>query len=109
MPSWWKKLIEILNAINGIISGIDKGMTPGAAQNVDGSVAHTESTVIDADNAVYVRMVSENSAIRYIVGETPEATTNDTILPAGVVEKILIPVGNKISVFGGILNITKMS
>ena len=77
-------------------------MKLSASEDIDGSIAHDESTAIDGNT---VRIVAIDGDIRFLIGADPEALETSHFL--GDHQEIYQPcnVGDKVSVLGGPANI----
>jgi len=90
---------------SGVILAVLK-ITHGTSQNVNGTNASAQSTVLHASKKNGVARIAALSNLYYAVGANPTATVGHVLLPAGQVEYIWIDPGMKIAVIGGIANIT---
>jgi len=80
----------------------------GTAQNVDGSAASAQSTVIDATAPCVVRIAAVSGNLYIKIGTNPTAAADDsTYLPALAFDHVKLATGDKIAVLGGVANITK--
>lgn len=72
---------------------------------LDGTEAAVQSEVIDGDVDRLVRVVTKVST-NIDIATTPRAQPDTILIPGGHVEWFLVPAGHKISVLGGLVNIT---
>lgn len=79
----------------------------GDTQNIDGTNTPTSSEIIDTEYIRTVRLAAIGD-IWVKIGLNPTAIIGDsTFFPNGIVEYVAIPHNHKLSVAGGVLNITK--
>jgi len=72
---------------------------------LDGTEVPAQSEVIDGDVDRLVRVVTKVST-NIDIAPTPRAKPDTILIPGGHVEWFLVPAGHKISVLGGLVNIT---
>ena len=80
-------------------------LRPSSSQDVDGTLSSTQSSVLDG---TVIRVVAEGGAGTIAFGANPTATTTDTYLPQGHVEYFKIITGERVAVFGAVVNVVVM-
>ena len=74
--------------------------------SLDGTSSAVSSSVLDPNASTDIRIVAE-TACHILFGTNPTATSSvGSYIPADNIVDIRIPAGYKISVYGGILNVT---
>ena len=82
--------------VNGPISGVD-GLLQ-AVQKVTSSTSAAQSSAV-SQATQYVVLTTDNIGVsHYAVGDNPTATTSDSPITGGVVRKVAIRPGQKVSV-----------
>jgi hypothetical protein len=79
-----------------------------SAQTIDGTIAHAETDIIDANDDTEVLIIPVNNDCYVKVGANPVALTDGTcsFIPAQQPRSLNVPAGHRISVVGANLNIT---